>query len=55
MGVEQVSIRTGDGECPAYVCTPEGGGRAPAVIFYMDGLGMRPTLVTMGKRLAELG
>jgi carboxymethylenebutenolidase len=55
MGVEQVVIRTGEGECPAYVCTPERAGAAPAVIFYMDGLGIRPTLVTMAERLAALG
>lgn len=55
MGVEQVSIRTGDGECPAYLCAPDSGDTAAAVIFYMDGLGMRPTLVAMAKRLAELG
>lgn len=55
MGVEQVAISTGEGECPTYVCTPEGGGPAPAVIFYMDGLGMRPTLVAMAERLAGLG
>jgi carboxymethylenebutenolidase len=55
MSVEQVSISTGDGTCPAYVCTPDGQGPWPAVIFYMDGLGIRPTLVTMGERLAALG
>lgn len=55
MGVEQVTVDTSDGACPAYVCTPEAGGPAPAVIFYMDGLGIRPTLVAMGQRLADLG
>ncbi|MBV9593333.1 MAG: dienelactone hydrolase family protein [Actinobacteria bacterium] len=55
MSVEQLSIRTADGQCPAYVCTPDAAGSAPAVIFYMDGLGMRPTIVTMAQRLANLG
>jgi carboxymethylenebutenolidase len=52
---EQVSIRTQDGECPAYVFAPAAGGRHPAVIFFMDGLGIRPTLFDMGQRLADHG
>jgi len=55
MSEEQVAIRTRDGECPRYVTTPDGGGPWPAVIFYMDGLAIRPTLVGMAKRLAEAG
>ncbi len=30
MSYEQVSIRTHDGECPAYVFTPSGSDRHPA-------------------------
>ncbi|MDB5393627.1 MAG: dienelactone hydrolase [Rhodospirillales bacterium] len=52
---EQASIRTRDGECPAHVFTPEGGGPWPAAIFFMDGLGIRPTLFEMGQRLADAG
>jgi carboxymethylenebutenolidase len=55
MTMEQVSIRTRDGDCPAYVFTPSGSGQWPAVIFFMDGLGIRPTLFTMGQRLADDG
>jgi carboxymethylenebutenolidase len=55
MGFEQVSISTRDGECPAYVCTPSEPGRHPSVIFYMDGLGIRPTIFDMGQRLAGYG
>jgi carboxymethylenebutenolidase len=55
MDDEQVSIHTRDGECPAYVFTPSDGGRHPAVIFYMDGLGIRPTIFEMGQRLADYG
>src|ERR1700726_1688216 len=55
MSYEQVSIRTQDGDCPAYVFTPSGSGRHPAVIFYMDGLGIRPTIFEMGQRLADHG
>jgi carboxymethylenebutenolidase len=55
MSEERVSISTRDGECPTYVLTPEEAGRYPAVIFYMDGLGIRPTLFEMGQRLADDG
>ena len=55
MGHEQVSIRTRDGACPAHVFTPAGAGPWPAAIFYMDGLGIRPTLFAMGQRLADAG
>jgi carboxymethylenebutenolidase len=55
MSYEQVPIRTHDGECPAYVFTPSEVTRHPAVIFYMDGLGIRPTIFEMGQRLADNG
>ena len=55
MNQEQVSIRTQDGECPSHVFTPSGTDRHPAVIFYMDGLGIRPTIFEMGERLADHG
>src|SRR5580704_1962249 len=55
MSDEQVSIRTADGECSAHVFGPSESGRHPAVIFYMDGLGIRPTILEMGRRLANHG
>lgn len=55
MSHEQLSIRTRDGNCPTHVFRPEGPGRWPAAIFYMDGLGIRPTLFQMGQRLADGG
>ena len=55
MSHEQLSIRTREGDCPAHVFTPEGSGPWPAAIFYMDGLGIRPTLFEMGQRLADGG
>jgi carboxymethylenebutenolidase len=55
MTFEQVSIQTRDGECPSYVFTPAPPGRHPGVIFYMDGLGIRPTIFEMGQRLADHG
>jgi carboxymethylenebutenolidase len=52
---EQVTIRTADGECPTHVLTPEGAGPWPAVIVYMDALGMRSAIVEVGQRLADNG
>ena len=55
MAHEQVSIRTRDGECPTHVLTPSGAASWPAVVVYMDALGIRPTLVDLGMRLANAG
>ena len=52
---EQVIIPTADGDCPTHVLTPDGTGPWPAVIFYMDGVAIRPTLVEMAARLAGHG
>jgi carboxymethylenebutenolidase len=54
---ETVSIPTADGACPAHVFTPDGAasGPWPAVIFFMDGLAIRPTLFAMSQRLADAG
>jgi carboxymethylenebutenolidase len=56
MSREDVRIRTADGECPTSVFTPGGGGGPhPGVIFFMDGLGIRPVLHDMAQRLADAG
>lgn len=58
MSLEKVSIVALDGNCPAQVFTPDSPsskGPWPAVIFYMDGLGIRPVLAQMGQRLADAG
>lgn len=55
MAQEEISIRTGDGECRAYVLTPAGTGPWPAVIFYMDALAIRPAIIEMAARLADGG
>lgn len=52
---EQVRIATQDGVCPATVLRPKGDAPRPAVIFYMDGFGIRPALVDMAERLANAG
>jgi carboxymethylenebutenolidase len=55
MSHEQLSIPMRDGDCPAHLFKPSGQGPWPAVIFYMDGLGIRPALFEMAQRLADGG
>jgi carboxymethylenebutenolidase len=55
MAHEHVTISTQDGQCPAHVFTPAGEGSWPAVIFYMDGLAIRPALFQLAQRLADSG
>ena len=52
---EQVTIRTRDGACQSHVATPAGDGPWPAIIFYMDAGGIRPTVTGMAQRLAGAG
>jgi carboxymethylenebutenolidase len=49
-----VTITTPDGSCDAYFVHPASG-TAPAVLFWPDIFGLRPSMRTMGKRLAESG
>jgi carboxymethylenebutenolidase len=52
----EVTIKTRDGVCPASVFTPAGSaGPWPGVIFFMDGVGIRPVMWEMGQRLADGG
>lgn len=55
MSHDRVVISTQDRDCPADVLTPNGNDRWPGVIFYMDALAIRPTLVQMAARLADAG
>src|ERR1700737_4768663 len=51
-----VTIKTRDGMFPASVFTPADKlGLWPGVIFFMDGLGIRPVMWEMGQRLADGG
>jgi carboxymethylenebutenolidase len=52
---ETIEITTADGTCPATVFRPDDSAAHPAVIFYMDGLGIRPAILDMGERLASYG
>ena len=52
----EVTVKTRDGSCPASIFTPtDKGGPWPGVIFFMDGLGIRPAMWEMGQRLADGG
>ena len=55
MPIEQVTIRTRDGDCPSHVVIPASGGPWPAVIFYMDAGGIRPAMLDMAQQLADAG
>ena len=56
MSRANVEIKTKDGACRTAVFRPaSGAGPWPAVIFYMDGVAIRPTLYDMCQRLADFG
>lgn len=49
------STRTPDGPMPTFVTEPEEGGPYPAVILYMDALGLREELRDMARRFGTVG
>lgn len=48
-------IETGDGAMPAFIAHPDEGGPFPAVVVYMDALGVRDELRGIGRRIADAG
>ena len=50
-----VEIATMDGKADAYLAAPEGAGRHPGVLFYMDAFGLRPRLEEMAGHIAAEG
>ena len=51
-----LTIATRDGKCPSSIFTPDNSvGPWPAVIFFMDGFGIRRALQEMSQRLADGG
>jgi carboxymethylenebutenolidase len=50
--MSKIQIKTRDGTCPTYVYRPTGTGPWPAVLVFMDGLGIRPAMLEVGERLA---
>jgi carboxymethylenebutenolidase len=53
--MRRIEIKTADGACPSYVYRPEAAGQWPAVIVFMDGLGIRPAMLEIGERLVSHG
>src|SRR5689334_12394348 len=53
--MSQIEIKTRDGLCPSYIYRPAGSGPWPAVLVYMDGIGIRPAVLEVGERLATYG
>jgi carboxymethylenebutenolidase len=53
--MEKIVIPTRDGSCPSHVFRPTGKGPWPAVLVYMDGVGIRPAMLEIGERLASYG
>jgi carboxymethylenebutenolidase len=51
----ETQIETQDGTCPAHVYQPEGKGPWPAVLVYMDGIGLRSAILDIGARIASAG
>lgn len=55
MSHQTVEIKTADGTVDTHFFLPDGQGPWPAVIFYMDGLGIRQALFDMAERLNRNG
>ena len=55
MREEKVEIKTGDGIADAFVYAPDAQGPLPAVLYYPDGIGIRPAFHQMAQRLAAEG
>jgi carboxymethylenebutenolidase len=53
--MSKIEIQTRDGVCPSYVFHPAGDGSWPAVLVFMDGVGIRPAMLEVGERLAKSG
>jgi len=50
-----VDIKTPDGACDSFIAYPDENGAYPAVLFIMDGFGLRENLFDMAKTIASRG
>ncbi|OON82860.1 dienelactone hydrolase family protein [Streptomyces tsukubensis] len=55
MPTKTLHIPTADGQADAFAAFPDGGGRHPGVLLYMDAFGVRPVLERMAVELADHG
>src|SRR5471030_3234153 len=53
--MDKIEIKTRDGSCPSYLFHPSCSGPWPAVLVYMDGIGIRPAMFEIGERIAKAG
>jgi carboxymethylenebutenolidase len=53
--MKPIQLTTRDGSCPCYRFRPPGVAPWPAVLVFMDGLGIRPAMLEIGERLAAEG
>jgi carboxymethylenebutenolidase len=53
--MSKIEIITQDGICPSYVFRPSDAGPWPAVLMFMDGLGIRPAMLEVAEQLATHG
>ncbi len=51
----KTDITTRDGKCPSYAWRPEGNGPWPAVLVFMDGIGIRPAMFEIAEKIAAHG
>jgi carboxymethylenebutenolidase len=50
-----LDLKTADGTCDCTVAHPDGGGPFPAILMFMDGIGIRPALIALAERFASEG
>jgi carboxymethylenebutenolidase len=55
MKTQMIDIKTQDGVCDAFIAYPADNGSYPAVLFFMDGFGLRDYLYEMAKTIAARG
>ena len=55
MAMSEIAIECRDGACRSFVYRPAAGGPWPAVLVFMDGIGIRPAVLAVGERLATHG
>jgi carboxymethylenebutenolidase len=53
--VTDLDIATSDGVADAFLAVPDGPGRYPGVLLYMDAFGLRPRIAAMAGRFADAG
>ena len=53
--MKEISLKMKDGTCRAFEFRPKGKPPWPAVLVFMDGIGIRPAMLDVGERVATYG